>query len=881
MLGDKKKSSRRLSSIFSIGSSSESQDSKSSGTKISSVPSSESSGGRLTKVKKRMTSGTHLTPESAQQQTAAAPAHNASLSPPSSQSVPPVPPVEPAASLPPVKPLESLEPPEPLEPPPPLQVPSRSSSPYNSRPGTPSGDAGSEGNLKKLRRKSRLFGGSQGGSENESLSMAARPKSSPLAWIVGHKGKVAYSLTTLLNGEPVPELWDDAGDTLVYLFPRTSNKGPSFRIDSSVYASSQALTRLVHGRLYSDAQTAPPFDLAAIDRPSRPASPDQSQIGSSDGSKGSRALSDAVEDDHTEKHLYMPIALSSDLAFTPQEPQLNAQDTDTLVAYRNFFAFLIGQSLVATERHPHIFDIFLRIADILSHYAFSNVDGSTYGEVAASSFDCYVDELALADVRHSREKTLEAIVLGEKMRSMSLYTEGFVHAAGKYESIKELASPKHDMISPKTATRLARAAMDLENREAAINGKLKDFEFPNIFAGIMNSAMASEGKIISFKKWRSAFGTTRSFVIDYYKNKYGSWLPKASSKKNTLTTSGLNRLVLLDIYRDMSDLYDLLVDRKNLTNRTADGFLAEEEDMDVESVVQRAMRKVLSEYDRSTPPVQPPIPFDLPLYPTSPAAKTGDKKKDAKARSKRLHKDEVAKLLKEAHNVDADQKTPFLEAFRQFEFKQAVGGSIEDLWDLRAGQWLLLYAIIQSLPLLVIDAPGVRFTEGVEYFLCEVPRSGVPWGREDTTRTRTWFGVAGGAQVVSLPTDIVEHGVEGVFRRSHCWKKAQQWSASDTVLTAAMQELNANASPLAPPPGLLDPSTAGGQSRSHSPDSRRESVMNLGLEALPLPPGVAPPSANSPMLRPASASDPTKTFDAILGISAAPPSPKSKKKNKK
>ncbi|CAO2652473.1 Nn.00g007560.m01.CDS01 [Neocucurbitaria sp. VM-36] len=866
MLGEKKKSSHRLSSLFSVGSS-DSQESKS--TKATTASSSESSG-RLTKVKKRISSATHLAPEYPPPPPPKS-ARDVSLSNPTIQAV------EPAASL------------EPLEPPPTLDVPSRGSSPSRggSRPGTPNLDAPSEGNLKKLRRKSRLFGGSQGG--DGALPDAQHGQSSPLAWIVGHHGKVPYNLTMLLNGEKVPELWDDTGDTFVYLFPRTSNKGPSFRIDSSVYAASQLLTRLVHGSLYSDTTVAPPSELAErVSRrvsseaygQSRTASPDQSQIGSSDGSKGSRALSDAVEDDYTEKHLYMPIALSSDGAITSQEDRLNSKDADTLVTYRNFFAFLIGQSLVATERQSDIFDIFLRIGDILSHYAFSNVDGSSFGEVAASSFDCYVDELALADVRHSREKTIEAIVLGEKMRSLSLYTEGFVHAAGKFDSIKEIESPKFAMISHKTATRLARAAMDLDNREATINGKLKDFEFPNIFAGIMNSAMASEGKIISFKKWRHAFMTTRSFVMDYYKTKYGSWLPKAKSKKNNLTTSGLNRLVLLEIYRDMSNLYDLLVDRKNLTNRTADGFLAEDEGDDIESVVQRALRKVLSEYDRSTPPVQPPVPFDLPLYPVSSRPKSGDAKKDAKARSKKLNKDDVAKMLKQSHNIDAEQQTPFLEAFQQFELKHASGATMDELWDLRSGQWLFVYAVIQSLPMLVVDAPGVRFTEGVEYFLCEVPRSGVPWGRDDTTRTRTWFGVAGGAQVVSLPTDVVEHGVEGVFRRSHCWKKAQQWAANDTSLTAAMQELNANATPLPPPPGLLDPASADARSRSRSPDRRRESVMNLGLEALPLPPGVAPPLASSPSLRPASSSDPSKTFDAILGTNADPSHSKDKKKKK-
>jgi hypothetical protein len=688
----------------------------------------------------------------------------------------------------------------------------------------------------------------------------------------------------------VTELWDEQGDTLVYLFPRTSNKGPSFRIDSSVYSSSRLLTRLVHGTLYSDASgTATPQESAPSSRrvsrevyqQSRAASPEQSLVGSSDDSKGSRVLSDATEDDHTEKHMYVPIALSSDGAFTPQhEQRLSTKDIDTLVTYRNFFAFLIGQSLVATERHSEMFDIFLRIGDILQHYAFSNVDGSSYGEVAAASFNCYVEELNLGDVRHSREKTIEAIVLGEKMRSMSLYTEGFVHAAGKFESIKELRSPKFEMISHKTATRIARAAMDLDNREATINLKLKDFEFPAIFSGIMNSAMAEEGKTMNFKKWRAAFNSTRSFTIDYYKSKYGSWLPKARSKKNSLTTSGLNRLVLLDMYRDMASLYDLLVDRTNLTIRTADGFLADDEGTDYEAVVRRALRKVLSEYDRSTPPVQPPIPFDLPLYPSSEGMTTGDAKKNAKARAKKLHKEEVLKVVKNSHNIDAEQQTPFLEAFRHFEYKQASGASMDDLWDLRSGQWLFMYAVIQSLPMLIIDAPGVRFTEGVEYFLCEVPRSGVPWGREDTARARTWFGVGGGGQVVSLPTDIVEHGVEGIFRRSHCWKKAQQWAANDTLLNAAMQELNADASPLPAPPGLLDPSGAGMRSRSGSPvpDSRRQSVMNMGLEALPLPPGVAPPTMNSPQLRPDSSSDPSKTFDAILGTSAAPPSKDKKKK---
>lgn len=527
MLPDKKRSSHRLSSLFS----SSSGDSQASG----SIASSDSTS-RLSKVKNRISSAAHLAPEYP----------------------PPPPPNYPSSPQPTIQPVGSAPAAlAPLEPPPPIAAPrSRSNSPARlgkSRPGTPTEAGGGllapvEGNLKKLRRRSKLFGSEENSSNervNEPGQSQSQSQSSPLAWIVGHKGKLPYNLTMLLNGEKVPELWDDQGDTFVYLFPRTSNKEPSFRIDSSVYAASQVMTRLVHGRLYSESNLGP-HDLpdrtlrnsSAGNYPtSRTASPDASAPeGSSDGSKGSRALSDATEDDHSEKHLYMPIALSTDHApVVPQrqEPRLSSSDIDTLITYRNFFAFLIGQSLVATPRHSEIFDIFMRIADVLQHYSFSNVDGSTYGEVAASSFDSYVDELHLADVRHSREKTIEAIVLGERMRSITLYTEGFVHAVGKFESIKELQNPKFDLISHKTITRIARASMDLENREQTINIKLKDFEFPAIFSGIMNSAMADEKKLVRFKTWRSAFMSTRSFTLDYYKTKYGSWLPKAKSKVST------------------------------------------------------------------------------------------------------------------------------------------------------------------------------------------------------------------------------------------------------------------------------------------------------------------------------------------------------------
>jgi len=185
MLNHKKRSSHRLSSLFSI-SSSESRNSVS-------VPSSESSS-TLSKVRQRITSSSR------------APDYP-----------PPAPPSIPSNAPATIQPVEStsapVEPLEPLEPPPTISgSQSRSSSPgrlSKSRPGTAGNDSSPallapEVLQKKNRRRSRLFGG--GESSDERLHDTTG-QNDPLAWVVGHKGKVPYNLTMLLNGEKVGALW--------------------------------------------------------------------------------------------------------------------------------------------------------------------------------------------------------------------------------------------------------------------------------------------------------------------------------------------------------------------------------------------------------------------------------------------------------------------------------------------------------------------------------------------------------------------------------------------------------------------------------------------------------------------------------------------------
>lgn len=704
----------------------------------------------------------------------------------------------------------------------------------------------------------------------------------------------------------------DQQDTFVHLFPQTWGRGPSFKVHSQIYASSTKLVELARldierGRKPMKDVRQKQLDAAIRDmrlKPSDPESmPRRQHPSDRSGSGSSSHTRNYMEPDEFAQpiNLHLPLSLSSEASTSGSQP-LSSTDRETLMDMRNMFAFLVGQALVATERRHNLFALFMNISKVLQAYTFTNIDGSTFGETASSSFDSYVEELTLADVRSSREKTIEGLVLGERMRSVLLYNEAFVHAVGKYDEIlhiSKFAGPdvKFAHISPVTRNRLERASIDLAAREKAVNSRLLDFDFPSIFAGVMDSKTVDERRAINFDAWKSVFNTTRRYVISYLKVKYGSWPPKASSKKNELETSGLNRIVLKALYYDFADLYDLYVDRSNLTTRSMGVYYAgTEDDPDPSLPEARILRRVCDEYDRSSPPVQPPVPFDVPLLPDVHHLPKGsrlsaiDRFEARKMRAKKIPPNELATVLDKSTNQDtlahADPiRSHFLTAMRSFEARQARGCSLAELSELRAGMWIFIYAVLQALPLLVVDAPGIKWHQGVEYFLCEPPRSGVPWARSASASgsSRGWYSISGGGGMVSLPSDLVEHGVEGVYRRSHCWLAAGKWSAEMQGDAAP----GVNASPLigthAPLTGQntieserkeqayvrrhetrclapakirtsdeeMTPLTPG--SRPTSRDQRkRDTVIGSGLEALPMPPAVVP-SSSRPGSRAASA----------------------------
>ncbi|OBT66716.1 hypothetical protein VE03_03862 [Pseudogymnoascus sp. 23342-1-I1] len=616
---------------------------------------------------------------------------------------------------------------------------------------------------------------------------SSRPASSAgsAPWVLGGPNKLEYNLAPLLSGERVIELWDDGGDVNIYLFP-TGNK-PSFKIPSRVLDASPMLMNLA----FSQSPTSPtsPTSLSSptltnpeptipenevvtapeeamkrldfnFDLPQRRPSADLSAYLSADGfAQGD--LMPKPNQAPREGHLYFPLTRLT-MSYDPKD---TGSDTDRLLAARNLIAFLLHKPLVASTRFPSEMAVFLIISLQLADVDFFDERKGDFGYAAAGSFAFYKDIYNLQDVRGSLNKMLQAVILGEAMRSRELYREGFTHCVGTYGGRGIRTSKLFAMVSDGTKSKIEREAIDLENRQGSVRTRLQDFDFPHLFNGTAASKVTAESKTVRFTAWRSHFVAFRSFVLSYYKDLHGSWPPK-SGKRSGFTMSGLNRLVLNILYDDLSSLYDILVDREALTTRSLDiEDVKGEDDMTQGQLELLALRKIMSEHDRSSIPVTPPIPFDIPKLPTPATLDAGHPKRSIKdqvtAETRRLRPFEKLLVLAKAHNVSAGMQTPFLRKYAEFEDEQASGSSIRDLRDQRFGYWIFLYAVLQSLPPLVMDAQGTRFTGGVEYFLCKHPLGTLPW--QDGRIMRDY------------PSDAAENTAEFIYTRSHCWVAGAEW----------------------------------------------------------------------------------------------------------
>lgn len=626
------------------------------------------------------------------------------------------------------------------------------------------------------------------------------------AWIEYPDGtKVEYSLDFMLANHD-PQIWGADANVYVYPFSQESGRSPVFKVPSRIFECSPQLSQLIHAQAYStDYQSqvrttyTVPSDMAVeesfqnLSVGYRHSSPDAARYvdGSDVSSQSLRSIEDAAQD----IHLFFPLKLSDGAATSPNE-----FDIQSLVALRNLLAFLTAQPLVTTPNTPSRFKIFVSISKLLMEYGFNNQDGSSYGESVTDHFNYYLNDSMLYGVRESLDDIVQGLILGERMRSERLYTEAFAHAVGRYDEVKDIHKRLSILVSQTTWTKLGRANMLLKRNQKNVEDRLKMFSFPSIFTGIAASTSMTEYKSVRFETWKASYESLRKECISHYKIVFGSWPPKAG-KNSPFTVDGiLNRLVLNHLYSDMCSLYDLIVDKSALTPRAL--AASDVQDAADSDVTTRALRILLGEYDRSSPPVLPAIPYDLPLLPAVNTVEPGYSRWSEEYRVKcdwrALEPHETILTLQKAYNQNA-LRTHFTNMFTNFEKKEGKNKSAQDLADQRIGYWIFLYAVIQTLPIVVMDAPGVQSSSGVEYPLCTPVFGSMPWNEKEVNRVM--FAINNSNNIVEMPADVVNNGVEGTYRRSHCWNLPELLRpVHDEDTSTLYGEDGEPMSPLAQPP---------------------------------------------------------------------------------
>ncbi|KAI5784851.1 hypothetical protein FPQ18DRAFT_91349 [Pyronema domesticum] len=668
---------------------------------------------------------------------------------------------------------------------------------------------------------------------------------------------IPYDINPLAKGERAKELWIPGGDTLVYLTsqdnPNPKYKEPVFRINASSLLFATMNDFLVDvncevrppksASVNADQQNAPTdlfLDVPSKYSPSIPQvendarsqmSAAASQAGSTSdehatisrvNSCGIRTVNDdtdipepqsaviveAGDEDEDDEHeimyrVYFPLieddesapVTEKDAAKKLKKKGKSAAVPDAgdrlqrLIDTRNLFAFIAKAPLVASQKKSLPFDIFSKIFNMLNAHV-----GDTQKKIASAELHLqhYIDELALADVRGEDDAIIEALVMGEQWHSVRLYHEGFIHAAGKWEDIVDV-HPGLGMVSQTTISRLDRCHLDLHQiRLVNVKNRLPNFEFPSVWVG--------EGRYKDYAGWRVGYDKLRSLVMNHMKWVFGAWPPRperVGKGGGHSKTGGLNRVVLKRLYDDVCAIYDILVDREWLHGERIHFDAAETEENEEAKEKNEKYRKVLRniqrEFDQSSVPIQPDMPFDMPRVPARLASSKKSKKTGLFSRfSKKFKAEEINEIFQNSYNRDSLQQhaeNPLVKAFVDMEREYANGKSIEEMAAARRGAWIFMYCVLQSCVLVVVDGQGLQYGDGCEYFLCENVKGTPPWekgaNRRQTRMSTMWatgpVGMGSGFLTPSALSSMVNLGInpddeiEMTYRASHCWQVAEAW----------------------------------------------------------------------------------------------------------
>ncbi|KAI1319646.1 hypothetical protein F5Y16DRAFT_96067 [Xylariaceae sp. FL0255] len=562
-----------------------------------------------------------------------------------------------------------------------------------------------------------------------------------------------------------PELWDPNGDVLIYFGrkdqPRRPN--PSFRLSSHIIEATESRflinmlgegsTEDVYGNPISLATSfvgLPPLKRNGGYSQATPLVSDDTALAEADG--------------QISYEMYFPTPVT-----------LNKHDAHLhAITTRNVFALLYHASLVGLS----LFQALSNLLDRLDSYMEPNSDnvGLILNYLCARGID---------DARNDAETAVSMLAWSElpEVRWEEGWREAFLHCAGMYSQLEACTDFKQ--LTPVTRALLERACLEKQLRVQAAEERLAAFTFEDMWlAESSNTTNSSKG----------AAERLQQFLVSQYAQTYGSWPP---AENGASSTDGedmwLTRTVAQTLQKDFGVLYDYLVNRDIIWDesetRSSRKWIMVSESGDKSfnaDTTDLLLTDMLIEYDNRMR--FPHIPHPYPLIPDSippsgqstPTTEGRDKaKKDAKSKPQandRNLEQRVHLAYTEATNVyalgTAFAQSDLVEKFTRFEKSDHIG--LVDPFCARRGRWVVIYAVLQTLASVSVDAPGVRYKEGVAYHLSP---------RLKGARIPPWKGV-------QSPM------AEATHELSHCWLASRSWgsstSASSVLADSAAEESDAD-----------------------------------------------------------------------------------------
>ncbi|MCJ1399658.1 hypothetical protein MMC11_002860 [Xylographa trunciseda] len=554
-----------------------------------------------------------------------------------------------------------------------------------------------------------------------------------------------------------PELWDDNGDTYVYMYVRGSKTKPppSFRINSSVVYQLGSKTFI--GELLSESVPPgwPRFYPSDMSSPEDTESTEDT-VDSMDLPRHTLPHSGAYLDTDDKDYRRRSDRYKNRRATKTDDgilheiyvswPGVEAAVHSTLwhITTRNFFAVACdADSLIGTT----LFECLTRLWERVQAYPDYLDDGADKVKFITD----YVLRHKFDDVRNQPSYAASILAFSElpAIQWREGYVEAFVHCVGMLNTGLKTV-PEWRLILPHTKMFIENASLEMEERVHRAQCWLFSFDFTEMWP--TTSAPPSVG--------RAAFDRFRKWLCKYYENVFLHW-PPTPNDSTWLTHDRVVRL-----RKDFYGLYDYLVDRDivfdgteyrpgqkwAITGKSGQTFRADTADL--------AFTDILLGFDARND--FPHIPHPYPRTPHSAPVMVKPKstfhlKKpatpaeiSAQSRRKALSYSEATNVyILRNQYIHSDLVSNFI-AFEQSDFIEST-----DPFEARRGRWLLIYGILQVLATVAVDSPNLRYSETVNYHLSPQMKGVVPW-----------------SEAGSPPEE------EACHTRSHCWRIPKTWAPS-------------------------------------------------------------------------------------------------------